>query len=185
MRRFDFATAFWFRVPLKVLVLSVTVFAFLSLIPALLEGDAQDVKRAIFGFTIVAFFVSIASTFAVAINDSFVEIDDRSVIIRFEAFFNMQFPLRDVVAARLIDPRPGWRYRFGLSTNFTDRIACSHGGQFIEIELARPWRTRLWPRRIDVTRVWVAVTDAPGLLATLETHVEARGRAYTTARQAA
>jgi hypothetical protein len=167
MRRFDFATAFWFRVPLKVLVLCVTVFAFLSLVPALMDGDPDDVKRAIFGFTIVAMFAAIASTFAVAINDSFVEVDEQSVYVRFEAFFNMEFPLRDVVSAELIDPRPRWRYRFGLSTNFTDRISCSHGGRFIEITLARPWRTRLWPRYINVTRVWLAVRDADALLATL------------------
>ncbi|MEX2227294.1 MAG: hypothetical protein WEB52_12685 [Dehalococcoidia bacterium] len=167
MRRFDFATAFWFRVPLKVLVLCVTVFAFLSLVPALMDGDADDVQRAIFGFTVVAMFAAIASTFAVAINDSFVEIEGEVVYVRFEAFFNMEFPLNDVVSARLIDPRPRWRYRFGLSTNFADRISCSHGGRLIEVTLARPWRTRLWPRYIDVTRVWLAVTDPDALLSTL------------------
>jgi len=167
MRRFDFATAFWFRVPLKVLVLCVTVFAFLSLVPALMNGDPDDVKRAIFGFTIVAMFAAIASTFAVAINDSFVEVDGQSVYVRFEAFFSMEFPLSDVASVRLIDPRPRWRYRFGLSTNFTDRISCSHGGRMVEITLARPWRTRLWPRYINVTRVWIAVTDADALFAAL------------------
>lgn len=170
MRRFDFAAAFWFRVPLKVLVLCVTVFAFLSLVPALTSGDGDDVRRAIFGFTIVAMFAAIASTFAVAINDSFVEVDDRTVYVRFEAFFNMEFPLADIVAVRFIDPRPRWRYRFGLSTNFTDRISCSHGGRFVEITLARPWRTRLWPRYIEVTHVWLAVTDAEALLETLRGH---------------
>jgi hypothetical protein len=166
MRRFDFATAFWFRVPLKVLVLCVTVFAFLSLVPAL-GGDQQDVQRAIFGFTVVAMFVTVASTFAVAINDSFVEIDGRTVYVRFEAFFSMEFPLDDIVEVRMIDPRPRMRYRWGLSTNFIDRISCSHGGQFVEIVLARPWRTRLWPRTIEVTRLWLAVTDADALLEAL------------------
>ena len=173
-RRFDFATAFWFRVPLKVLVLCVTVFALLSLVPALLEGSANDVQRAIFGFTIVAMFVGLASTFAVAINDSYVEIDDETLYVRFEAFFGMEVPLADVVSARFIDPRPRWRYRFGLSTNFVDRIACSHGGRFVEVTLARPWRTRLWPRQIEVTRVWLAVNDAAGLLSTLEQRIGAR-----------
>ena len=42
------------------------------------------------------------------------------------------------VAIAPIDPRPHWRYRFGLSTNFVDRIACSHGGRLVEITLARP-----------------------------------------------
>lgn len=179
MRRFEFATAFWFRVPLKVLVLSVTVFALLSLVPALIEGNAQDVQRAIFGFTVVAFFVTIASTFAVAINDSAVEIDGDTLFVRFEAFFNMSVPLNDIAAVRTIDPRPRWRYRFGLSTNFVDRIACSHGGRFVEVVLSRPWRTRLWPRQIEVTRLWLAVTDADALLATLESRIERRGeRAY-------
>jgi hypothetical protein len=173
-RRFDFATAFWFRVPLKVLVLCVTVFALLSLVPALLDGNADDVRRAIFGFTIVAMFVALASTFAVAINDSYVEIDGRTLYVRFEAFFGMEVPLADIVSARFVDPRPRWRYRFGLSTNFVDRIACSHGGRFVEVTLAHPWRTRLWPRHIGVTRVWLAVNDADGLLSMLERRIALR-----------
>ena len=184
-RRFDFATAFWFRVPLKVLVLCVTVFALLSLVPALLDGNAQDVQRAIFGFTIVAMFVALASTFAVAINDSYVEMDGETLFIRFEAFFSMQVPLVDVTDVRLIDPRPRWRYRFGLSTNFVDRVACSHGGRFVEITLARPWRTRLWPRHIDVTKVWVAVNDADGLLSALQQHIEGRRDRGTPRERAA
>jgi hypothetical protein len=171
-RRFDFATAFWFRVPLKVLVLCVTVFALLSLVPALLDGNASDAQRAIFGFTIVAMFVALASTFAVAINDSYVEIEDETLYVRFEAFFSMEVPLADIVGAHFIDPRPRWRYRFGLSTNFIDRIACSHGGRFVEITLARPWRTRLWPRRIGVTKLWLAVNDADGLLAALRARID-------------
>jgi hypothetical protein len=167
IRRFDFATAFWFRVPLKVLVLCVTVFALLSLVPALADGDSQDVRRAVFGFTVVAMFVTVASTFAVAINDSYVEIDDHALYVRFEAFFNMEIPLTHIEGVRLIDPRPRWRYRFGLSTNFVDRVSCSHGGRMVEITLARPWRTRLWPRYINVTRVWLAVTDADGFVAAL------------------
>jgi hypothetical protein len=185
VRRFEFATAFWFRVPLKVLVLCVTVFAFLSLIPALMDGDGEDVRRAIFGFTIVAMFAAVASTFAVAINDSFVEIDGGTVYIRFEAFFNMEFPLSDVAAVRFIDPRPRWRYRFGLSTNFTDRISCSHGGRFVEIALAQPWRTRLWPRYIEVTRVWLAVTDAEALLATLRASAPASRASFAELEKAA
>lgn len=163
MRRFDFATAFWFRVPLKVLVLSVMVFAFLSLVPAVVDGSPDDARRAIFGFTVVAMFAAVASTFAVAINDSFVEVDAHSVYVRFEAFFTMEFPIRDIERVAFIEPHPRWRYRFGLSTNMTDRISCSHGGRFIEITLARPWRTRLWPRDINVRRVWLAVPDADGL----------------------
>jgi len=184
-RRFDFATAFWFRVPLKVLVLCVTVFALLSLVPALLDGNAGDAQRAIFGFTIVAMFVALASTFAVAINDSYLEIDAGTLYVRFEAFFSMEVPLADIVEARFIDPRPRWRYRFGLSTNFVDRIACSHGGRFVEITLARPWRTRLWPRRIDVTKLWLAVNDADGLLDALRERIEMPADADAGERRAA
>jgi hypothetical protein len=184
MRRFDFATAFWFRVPLKVLVLCVTVFALLSLVPAVLDGDSQDIRRAIFGFTVVALFITMASTFAVAINDSFVEVDEHSVVVRFEAFFNMEFPLADIVHVGVIDPRPRWRYRFGLSTNFTDRVACSHGGRFIEIVLSRPWRTRLWPRHISVTRVWLGVTDADGLIEAIEVRRERQNRVRELQRAA-
>jgi hypothetical protein len=68
-------------------------------------------------------------------------------------------PVDDIIAVRAIDPRPHWRYRFGLSTNFLDRIACSHGGPLIEIELAHAWRTRLWPRHIEVRRFWLATRD--------------------------
>jgi hypothetical protein len=163
----------------------VTVFALLSLVPALADGNAQDVRRAIFGFTVVAMFVTVASTFAVAINDSYVEVDDRAIYVRFEAFFNMEVPRADIASVRLIDPRPRWRYRFGLSTNFVDRIACSHGGRFVEITLSRPWRTRLWPRHIDVTRLWLAVTDADGFIATLAEPASASRAPTTALRRAA
>jgi hypothetical protein len=65
----------------------------------------------------------------------------------------------DIIVVRLVNPRPAWRFRFGLSTDFEGRICCSHGGQLVEIELARRWRTRLWPRHIGVSRFWLGVTD--------------------------
>jgi len=185
VRRFDFATAFWFRVPLKVLVLCVTVFALLSLVPALLDGTAREAQRAVFGFTIVAMFVTLASTFTVAINDSFIEVDEHTVYVRFEAFFSMEFPLDSIASLAFIDPRPRLRYRFGLSTNFRDRISCSHGGQFVEIVLREPWRTRMWPRHLDVTRVWVAVNDAEGLMRTLREALGQRATASMPADRAA
>ena len=157
--RFHFADAFWFRVPLKALVLGVAVFAFLSLYPALTGGSAQDHERALFGLTVLAGFMVSATVFTVAINDSHVEFDDEFLHVRFEAFFSATIPLADIVGVRVIDPRPRWRYRFGLATNFEDRISCSHGGTLVEIELSRPQMTRLWPRTLPVTRFWIAVRE--------------------------
>ena len=165
--RFYFADAFWFRVPLKTVVVALTVFAILSLYPAVGHGTTQDQQRAIFGFAVLAAFIVTASVFTVAINDGHVTIEDGEVRIHFEAYFNASFPLTDIIAVREVDPRPRWRYRFGLSTNFQDRIACSHGGRFVEIELAQPCATRLWPRTIAARRFWIAVQEHDGLLGTL------------------
>ena len=158
-KRFYFADAFWFRVPLKALVLGVAVFAFLSLYPALTSGTASDHEHALFGLTVLGGFMLAATMFTVAIDDSHVEIDDEFVHVRFEAFFTVRIALSDIVGVRSVDPRPRWRYRFGLATNFEDRISCSHGGTMVEIELAHPQMTRLWPRVLPVTRFWVAVRD--------------------------
>lgn len=166
-KRFHFADAFWFRVPLKVLVLSVAAFAFLSLYPALSGGTAGEHERALFGLTVLGGFIVAATVFAVAINDSHAAIDTQYLHVRFEAFFRASIPLADIVEIRRIDPRPPWRYRFGLATNFTDRISCSHGGTFVEIELAHPQMTRLWPRVLPVTRFWIAVREHDEFLATL------------------
>lgn len=159
MNRFQFADAIWFRVPAKVVVITVTAFALVTIWPALTEGTSDDRQRAVFALAAVILFVSIATTFAVAINDSYIEVDDRSLVIRFEAFFSAAVPLADIVAVRAIDPRPAWRFRFGLSTDFRERICCSHGGQIVEVELRRAWQTRVWPREIAVRRFWLAVHD--------------------------
>ena len=185
VRRFHFANAFWFRVPVKVLVLTVSVFGLLTLWPALSAGTEDEYQRAIFGLMVVIMFVTIASTFAVAINDSIVEVDDRTLYVRFEAFFEMEVPLADVVAARIIDPHPRWRYRFGLSTNFRDRIACSHGGRLVEVRLRKAWTTRLWPRRIEVSRLWLAVTEPDMLIAALTAATEAAAQPVADTRKAA
>jgi hypothetical protein len=157
--RFYFADAYWFRVPLKVLVLAVTVFGLVSIWPALTNGSGADNQRAIFALLVVLLFMGAGITVAVAISDSYVELDADALFIRFEAFFSAEFAVADIVAVRAIDPRPSWRYRFGLSTDFVERICCSHGGQLLEIELAHPWPTRLWPRHIQVRRFWLAVRD--------------------------
>ncbi|HYM15545.1 MAG TPA: hypothetical protein VEZ14_08290 [Dehalococcoidia bacterium] len=158
-QRFAFADAFWFRVPLKAVVVGLCVFGTLTLWPALTSGSVHDEVRAAFGFGVLGWFALLASVFTVAMNDCRAEIDGRDLLIRFEAFFNVRVPLADIAGVRAIDPRPRWRYRFGLSTNFTDRISCSHGGPMVEIELARACRAKLWPRRIDVMRFWLGVPE--------------------------
>jgi len=163
-RRFHFADAFWFRVPLKALVLVVAVFAFVTLYPALREGTSAEQQRAVFGLAVVLFFIGMGTVFAVAINDSFVEIDGGTLYVRFESFFQAEVATADIVRVSYVDPQPAWRYRFGLSTNFEDRIACSHGGRFVQIELRDPWRTRLWPREIGVTTFWLAVREHEALI---------------------
>jgi hypothetical protein len=86
-RRFHFADAFWFRVPLRILVLVVAVFALVSLYPALAGGTRDEHERALFGLTVLGGFMIAAAVFAVAINDSHVEIDEEYMHVRFEAFF--------------------------------------------------------------------------------------------------
>jgi hypothetical protein len=163
-KRFRFADAFWFRVPIKVLVLTVTVFALVSIWPAFSNGSVNDHERAFLGVTVVLMFMALGTTFAVAISDSYVELDAESLYIHFEAFFSAEVPVSDIIAVRHVDPRPRWRYRFGLSTDFEERIACSHGGPFVEIELAHAWKTRLWPRQIAVRRFWLAVRERDALV---------------------
>ena len=158
-RRFPFKTADWFRLPLKALVIAVFVFAALSLYPGLTNGGAGDHERAIFGLTVLGGFVISAVVLWVAMDDSYVEVDAETLYVRFEAFFNLQIPIANIAGVETIDPHPHWRYRFGLSTNFEDRIACSHGGQLIELELATPVPARLWPRHIAIRRLWLAVSD--------------------------
>ncbi|HXK33279.1 MAG TPA: hypothetical protein VNM91_04605 [Dehalococcoidia bacterium] len=167
MMRFTFADAFWFRLPLRALMVATAAFALVTLYPALRSGTSPEAERAIFGLVVVIWFVVTGALFASAIDDGGVEVDGDFVSVRFESFFNARFPLSDIVAVREIDPRPRWRYRFGLSTNFRDRISCSHGGRLLEVELARPQRVRLWPRDVDVARIWLAVTEHDRLLAEL------------------
>lgn len=158
--RFDFAGAHWFRVPLKVLVVAVTVFGLLSIWPALSDGNPVDDARAIFALCAITFFIGASITVAVALGESYVDLDGETIFIRFESFFSAEIALADVVAVRAIDPRPRWRYRLGLSTDYAERICCSHGGPLIEIELVHARPTRLWPRRIiDVRRFWLAVRE--------------------------
>ena len=167
--RFHFSGAHWFRVPLKVLVVAVTVFGMLSIWPALTDGNPVDDTRAIFAFCVMVFFMAAGITVAVALSESYVDLDQRALSIRFEAFFSSEIPLTDIVAVSPIDPRPRWRYRLGLSTDYVERISCSHGGPLIEIELAHARATRLWPRRsINARRFWLAVRDYDRFVLALE-----------------
>jgi hypothetical protein len=169
--RYGFADAYWFRVPLKVLVITITVFGLLSVWPALTNGTSQDNQRAIFALLVVLLFMGAGITVAVAISDSYVDLAADTLFIRFEAFFTAAIPVADIIAVREIDPRPRWRYRFGLSTDFVDRICCSHGGPLIEIELAHPSPTRLWPRHIPVRRFWLALGDQDRFVLALQRYV--------------
>jgi len=182
-RRFHFADAFWFRVPLRAVVVAMAVFALLSLWPAILQGSPDDRQRAVFGLVVAGGFVVMASIFAVAVDDGHVEVDGETLRIRFEAFFHARVPLADVVAVRAIDPQPRWRYRFGLSTDFVERIACSHGGPLVEIELARACETKLWPRRIRARRFWLGLREHDEFLALMR-GVTAPGAGSTGARAA-
>jgi hypothetical protein len=164
---FEFRSATCRRALLRFVVLSVSVFVLLSLYPALRDPSNPDHLRAIAGLGVLAAFVTAAVIFLVSTNDSYVEVDATHVNVRFESFFHVRFLLSDIAAVRLIDPRPRWRYRWGLSTNFRDRIACSHGGPLVEIELARPYRVRLWPRRLEVRRLWLGLREADVFIAAL------------------
>ena len=184
-RVFRFADAFWFRVPVKVVVVAITAFALVTIWPALVDGTSDERGRAVFALALVIFFVAVATTFAVAINESYIELDESSLFVRFEAFFSATIPLADIIAVREIDPRPSWRFRFGLSTDFHERICCSHGGRLIEVELQRAWPTRIWPRNIAVRRFWFAVKEHDALLRDLEDRIAAASVPASDARAAA
>ncbi|MBI5289517.1 MAG: hypothetical protein HY873_11160 [Chloroflexi bacterium] len=164
-RRFEFRNAYWFRAPLRLIVVAVTVFALMSLYPALSDAANPDHGRAILGIGVLGAFILLAAFFMVAMNDGCVEIGDEYVTVQFESFFEVQVPLRDIVSVTIVEPRPRFRYLWGLSTNFRDRVACSHGGQLVQLELGHPCRTRLWPRTLYVTRFWLGVRDPRGFAA--------------------
>jgi hypothetical protein len=162
-------------------VLGVTVFTLISLEPALVDRGSPDHLRALFGIAVLGFFMLGTVVYMVSLGDSYVEINGGTVTVRFEAFFHVEFPIMDVVHVTTIDPKPHWRYRWGLATNFHNRVSCSHGGQLVELELARPCVVKLWPRTLQVTHFWLATKDYRRLIAALEssrrTVVDARAAA--------
>jgi hypothetical protein len=166
-QRFHFADAYWFRLPLRAIVIGLAVFALMWLYPAFDAKSIAEQGRFAFALGTLVSFIGIASVFIVSINDSYLDIGDDAIEITFESFFHARIPLDAIVSVDLITPRPRWRYRFGLSTNREDRIACSHGGQLIEIVMARPQPTKLWPRKIAVRRFWLGVRERDEFLAAL------------------
>lgn len=169
--RFEFSDAVWFRAPLRAVMLAVSVFALLSLSPALADTQSPDHLRALGGMVVLGAFLLGGVIFTVSISDGGVDVTDKRVTVRFESFFRAAIPLEDIVGVREISPRPSWRYRWGLSTNWHDRISCSHGGQIVEIVLARPHVVRLWPRTVEVTKVWLAVRDHQSFIAEVERRI--------------
>jgi hypothetical protein len=165
--RFHFAHAFWFRVPLKLVVITMAAFALVSLAPAFTEGTASDRERALFGIGVALAFIVMGSVLLAAINESYIDLDDRALSVRFEGFFGLVVPLADVAEVRMVDPRPRWRYRLGLSSDFRERVCASHGGQIVELRLAAPVPAQLWPRRLAIRRLWLGVRDADAFIAEL------------------
>ena len=166
--RFEFADAWWFRGPLRTLTIAVIVFTLLSLAPALTDGTNPDHARALFGIGVLSAFVLGAVLFWVAISDSYVEVSRDAIAVRFESFFNVRIPVEDIVDVRPLDPQPRYRFRWGIATNFRDRISCSHGGRMLAITMSEPVTVRLWPRTLFVTRFWLAVPDDRALLSAIQ-----------------
>ena len=161
--RYHFSEAIWFRAPLKMLIVALTAFAILTLYPAL-GGTRADNERALFGLAVVAFFAVLASIFAVTVDDSHADLDGDVLRVRFETFFNATIPIADVVRVAPVDARPRWRYSTGLSTNFRERVCCSHGGRLIEVELSKPVTVKLWPRKLEIQRFWLGVREYEAFL---------------------
>jgi hypothetical protein len=168
--RFEFADPVWFRVPLKALVLAVTVFGFVSLYPAFGAGEWE---RAAFGLAVVLAFAAVAAVFAVAIADSYVVADDHALEVRFEALFHLTVAVANVATVRYVERQPRWRYRWGLSTNMRDRIVCSHGGPLVEIEFEAPVAVRVGPRTLRVTRLWLGVLEGDAFIARMRRGADA------------
>jgi hypothetical protein len=168
VEHFEFADAWWFRGPLRLVTLAVIVFSLLSLYPALIDRANPDHVRAIWGMAVLGVFVLGAVAFMASISDSYIEIEDGILTIRFESFFGARIPVEHITSVSPLASQPRWSHRWGLSTNWRDRIACSHGGKIIEIELSVPYEVKLWPRAVHVTRFWLAPRDYGAFLTALE-----------------
>ena len=69
---------------------------------------------------------------------------------------------------------PRWRYRFGLSTDWRERVSCSHGGPMLCIELADARPLKLWPRSVQMRTLWLGVPDRDALIGELAPAMPAR-----------
>jgi hypothetical protein len=168
MRRFHFASARWFRLPMKAVVIAVAVFALLSVYPSLTGDVPAEQRRALAGLLVLFGFVALGVTFSALIDDGAIELAADVLHVRFESFVRIDVPLASIVAVRAIDPQPRWRYRFGLATDWEARLSCSHGGQLVELELAEPLRIRLWPRAVEVSKLWLGVREHGDFIAAIE-----------------
>jgi hypothetical protein len=168
MRTFSFASARWFRLPMKVIVIAVAVFALASVWPALTGDVAAEQRKALAGLAVVAAFVTIGVTFSALIDDGGIELTGDLLQVRFESFVRIDVPVASIVAVRAIDPRPRWRYRFGLATDWQERLSCSHGGKMVEIELADAIPLKLWPRTVHIRRLWLGVREHSAFIDAIE-----------------
>ena len=107
---FEFHNAWWFRRPLRVLTVLVSAFALVALHRALLDASDPDHYRAIGGLAVIAAFLLMSVWFSASINDGLVEIAHGRLHVRFESYFNANFPLGDIAVVRRIEPEPKWRY---------------------------------------------------------------------------
>lgn len=175
-QRFRFASVRWFRLPLKVVLIATAVFALMSIMPSLTDGTGPEQRRALIGLLAVIGFVSLGAALSAGLADSIIEIDDAALAVRFESFMHITVPLAAIAAVRAVDPQPRWRYRFGLSTDWRERISCSHGASMVELELSEPVNVKLWPRAVAMHRLWLGVEERDAFIDALQVRIAALGR---------
>jgi hypothetical protein len=159
---------------MRVLVVAVAAFALVSVYPTLIGDVPGHRLNALFGMAFVLCFVVLGTVFAALIDESAVDLDDEALSIQFESFFHLVVPLNDIAAIRAIDPQPRWRYRLGLSTDWQERISCSHGGHFVEIELNARVSVRLWPRAVRVKRLWLGLVERDAFITDITARLDRR-----------
>jgi hypothetical protein len=164
---FAFRDPWWFRRPLRLLTVTIAALSLAAIHPPPTDGASPDHLRTLVGLGLIIGFLVMSAWFSVSVGEGRIEVADGQVFVDFESYFHLAFPVAGVAGARRIEPRPKWRYSMGLSTDWRDRICCSHGGQLVEIEFAEARELQIWPRRIALRRLWVGVTDPDALIAVL------------------
>ena len=105
------------------LTIAVIVFTLLSLAPALTDGTNPDHIRALFGIGGACGVCCRRGFVRVAVGDSYVEVTDDAIFVRFESFFNMAHPrLRTSWTCGRSVPQP----RFRLSLGAGDELSRPH-----------------------------------------------------------